>query len=103
MGGHPFFKFQKDSQDPISDPPIAWIPVSTAPDSVTKAMILSACTSTSVRNTNLDRDWNCQNWVGDALTELVKAGCLTTEERKVAIGRMVEIILEAEQEDVSFV
>ncbi|KAJ5467665.1 hypothetical protein N7475_005417 [Penicillium sp. IBT 31633x] len=99
VGGHPFFKFQKDSQDPISDPPIAWIPVSTAPDSVTKAMILSACTSTSVRNTNLDRDWNCQNWVGDALTELVKAGCLTTEERKVAIGKMVEIIVEAEQED----
>ncbi|KAJ5773961.1 hypothetical protein N7457_008857 [Penicillium paradoxum] len=99
VGAHPFFEFQKDSKDPISEPPIAWIPVSTAPDSVTKAMIVGACARTPVRNSNRDRDWNCQNWVGEALTELVNAGCLSHEELKVAIGKMVEVILEAEQED----
>ncbi|KGO44186.1 NAD-dependent epimerase/dehydratase [Penicillium expansum] len=99
VGAHPFFKFQKDPENPMSEPPIAWIPVCTAPDSATKAKIIFACACTSVRNSNSDRDWNCQNWVGDALTELVKIGCLTKEERAEAIGKMVETILEAELED----
>jgi hypothetical protein len=101
VGAHPFFKFQKDSENPMSEPPIAWIPVCTVPDSVTKAQIIFACACTSVRNSNSDRDWNCQNWVGEALTELVKIGCLTKEERAAAIGKMVETILEAELEGVS--
>ncbi|KAJ5188635.1 hypothetical protein N7491_004955 [Penicillium cf. griseofulvum] len=99
VGAHPFFEFQKDSENPISEQPIAWIPVCTAPESVTKAKIILACASTSVRNSNNDRDWNCQNWVGEALTKLVKIGCLTSQERGVAINKMVEIILEAELED----
>ncbi|KAJ5130467.1 uncharacterized protein N7515_006506 [Penicillium bovifimosum] len=99
VGAHPFFKFQKDSQNPSSEPPIASIPVSTAPESVSKFVIHMACASTPVRNRNRDRDWNCQNWVGEALAELVKVGCLTEEERRLAIGEMVEIILEAELED----
>ncbi|KAK4871393.1 hypothetical protein LT330_000630 [Penicillium expansum] len=103
VGAHPLFKFQKDPENPMSEPPIAWIPVCTAPDSATKAKIIFACACTSVRNSNSDRDWNCQNWVGDALTELVKIGCLTKEERAEAIGKMVETILEAELEDVSSV
>lgn len=86
----------------MSEELIAWIPVCTAPDSVTKAKIIFACACTSVRNSNSDRDWNCQNWVGDALTELVKIGCLTKEERAAAISKMVETILEAELEDVSY-
>lgn len=102
VGAHPFFEFSQDSQNPISEPPIAWIPVSTVSDAMTKATIASACASTPVRNGNCDRDWNCQNWVGEALTELVRVGCLTDRERKVAIGKMVEVILEAELEDVSF-
>ncbi|KAL2706063.1 hypothetical protein AAEP93_001313 [Penicillium crustosum] len=102
VGSHPFFKFQKDSENPMSEEPIAWITVCTAPNSVTKAKIISACACTSVRNSNSDRDWNCQNWVGDALTELVKIGCLTNEERAAAISKMVETILEAELEDVRY-
>ncbi|KAJ6138419.1 hypothetical protein N7471_004905 [Penicillium samsonianum] len=89
VGAHPFFKFQKDTENPMSEPPIAWIP-----------KIILACACTSVRNSNSDRDWNCQNWVGEALTELVKIGCLTKEERGAAIGKMVETILDAELEDV---
>lgn len=87
----------------MTEPPIAWIPVCTVPDSVTKAKLIFACACTSVRNGNSDRDWNCQNWVGEALTDLVKIGYLTKEERGAAIGKMVETILEAELEDVSSV
>ncbi|KAF4772614.1 hypothetical protein HAV15_011201 [Penicillium sp. str.  len=47
-----------------------------------------------LRNSNSGRDWNCQNWVGEVLTELVKIGCLTKEERAAAIGKIVETILE---------
>lgn len=101
VGAHPFFKFQKDPQNPISEEPIARIPVCRAPESMTKVMIHLACINTAVRNGNGDRDWNCQNWVGEALSELVEIGCVTVEERSVAIGRMVEVILDAEMEDVS--
>lgn len=37
------------------------------------------------------------------MTDLVKIGCLTKEERGAAIGKMVETILDAELEDVSSV
>ncbi|CAG7965800.1 unnamed protein product [Penicillium nalgiovense] len=86
VGAHPFFKFQKDSENPMSEPPIAWIPVCTVPDSVTKAKLILACALHF-----------------EALTDLVKIGCLTKEERGAAIGKMVETILEAELEDVSSV
>ncbi|KAJ5551007.1 hypothetical protein N7535_001054 [Penicillium sp. DV-2018c] len=99
VGAHPFFKFQQDSKNPVSEAPIAMIPVCIAPESLSKVMIHMVCASTPVRNTNRDRDWNCQNWVGEALAKLVKVGCLSEEERRVAIGKMVEIILEAELED----
>ena len=101
VGAHPFFNFQKDPQNPIPESPVAWIPVCTAPDSITRAMIHFACMSTPVRNGNGDRDWNCQNWVGEALSGLVDIGCVTKQERSAAIGKMVEIILDAELEDVS--
>ncbi|KAJ5843126.1 uncharacterized protein N7525_000867 [Penicillium rubens] len=89
VGAHPFFKFQKDSENPMSEPPIAWIPVCTVPDSVTKAKIIFASIEIGTARTG---------W-GEALTELVKIGCLTKEERRAAIGKMVETILEAELED----
>jgi hypothetical protein len=36
-------------------------------------MIQFACMQTPVRNGNDDRDWNCQNWVGEALSVLTFA------------------------------
>ncbi|CAG7923725.1 unnamed protein product [Penicillium olsonii] len=100
VGAHPFFQFQKDPQNPISESPIARIPVCAIPESVSKATFYLACMGTPVRNGSGDRDWNCQNWVGEALTELVKIGCVTEQDRVMAIGKMVEVILDAEM-DVS--
>ncbi|CAI7661041.1 unnamed protein product [Penicillium bialowiezense] len=99
VGAHPFFAFQKNDQNPISEDPIARIPVCSVPESISRSRIQFACVSTPVRNGNDFRDWNCQNWVGEALGELVKIRCVTREEREGAIGRMVEVILEAEMED----
>lgn len=56
VGAHPFFKVQKDTENPMSEPPIVWIPICTVPDSVTKEKIILACACTSVRNSNSDRD-----------------------------------------------
>jgi hypothetical protein len=57
-----------------------------------------------VRNEPSNRDWNCQNWVGEALSGLVAVGAVTVEQRGLAIGAMTDVILEAEDEefDVSF-
>ncbi|KAJ5352643.1 hypothetical protein N7452_001617 [Penicillium brevicompactum] len=99
VGGHPFFAFQKNEQNPISEEPIAKIPVCSIPESISRSGIHVACVSTPVRNGDEFRDWNCQNWVGEALAELVGIGCVTGVEREVAIGKMVEVILEAELED----
>ena len=103
VGGYPFFAFQKNDQNPISEEPIAKIPVCSIPESISRSRIHVACVSTPVRNGDEFRDWNCQNWVGEALAELVGIGCVTGVEREVAIGKMVEVILEAELEDVSLI
>lgn len=98
-GANPIFTFQRDSKDPSSEPPIAQIPVCTAPESIIRQKICVACLNTPVRNGRDDLDWNCQNWVGDALTELVKIGCVTKEERSAAINEMVGVILDAKDEE----
>ncbi|KAJ5293754.1 hypothetical protein PENANT_c002G09753 [Penicillium antarcticum] len=99
VGAHPFFKFQKDPQNPISEEPIVWIPVCTVPESVTRAMIHAACSRTAVRNEPSNWDWNCQNWVGEALAGLVDVEAVSEEQRGLAIGVMADVILEAEDEE----
>ncbi|KAJ5236658.1 hypothetical protein N7489_006749 [Penicillium chrysogenum] len=96
VGAHPFFKFQKDSENPMSEPPIAWIPCRTlSPRRRLFLLVLARrCTIAIAIEIGTART----GW-GEALTELVKIGCLTKEERRAAIGKMVETILEAELED----
>ncbi|KAJ5965651.1 hypothetical protein N7481_012365 [Penicillium waksmanii] len=48
-----------------------------------------------------EMDWNAQNWVGDALDRLVKAGYLDTEDRDRALDEMVDAVLEAKDEETS--
>ncbi|CAI7610763.1 unnamed protein product [Penicillium pancosmium] len=76
----------------------ALITVSNPSDEITKNMIEKACVQTPVRNDPHHQDWNCHNWVGEALTELVAIGCLTEEQRSQGITRMVDACLEAEEE-----
>lgn len=79
---------------------VGLVAVSSAPNGIQRSMIRNACLRTPVRNDREHRDWNCQNWVGEALTELVETGCLTEGERSVALDRMMDVCLEATDEDL---
>jgi hypothetical protein len=46
-----------------------------------------------------EEDWNSQNWVGDALGRLVLAGYLSGHARDLGIERMIEVIMEAGDEE----
>ncbi|KAJ5396868.1 hypothetical protein N7509_004981 [Penicillium cosmopolitanum] len=48
-----------------------------------------------------EMDWNSQNWVGDALGRLVTAGYLDTKDRDRALDEMVDVVLEAKDEETS--
>ncbi|KAJ5723439.1 hypothetical protein N7488_001474 [Penicillium malachiteum] len=99
-GAHPFFEYTPQPDDPINIglKVEALIPVSNPGDSFTKEMIENSCAQTPVRNDPHNKDWNCQNWVGEALTGLVAIGCVTKEQRSTALGRMLDVCLEAEEE-----
>lgn len=99
-GAHPFFEYSPQFATP-ADTGLkieALIPVSNPPDEITRAMIENACVQTPVRNDPFHQDWNCHNWIGEALTKLVAIGCLSEEQRSQGITRMVDVCLEAEEE-----
>ncbi|KAB8261994.1 hypothetical protein BDV32DRAFT_147989 [Aspergillus pseudonomiae] len=62
---------------------------------VSPETIRRAVSATPVRNGRQDLDWNCQNWVGDALMMLVERGVLTVGTRERAVDAMVDGCLEA--------
>ncbi|KAJ5728532.1 hypothetical protein N7493_004862 [Penicillium malachiteum] len=99
-GAHPFFEYTPQPDDPtnIGLKVEALIPVSNPGDFFTKEMIENSCAQTPVRNDPHNKDWNCQNWVGEALTGLVAIGCVTKEQRSTALGIMLDVCLEAEEE-----
>ncbi|KAE8379124.1 hypothetical protein BDV26DRAFT_291578 [Aspergillus bertholletiae] len=65
---------------------------------VSAETIRRAVSATLVRNGREDLDWNCQNWVGDALTMLVERGVLSAAVRETAVDAMVEGCLEAKDQ-----
>lgn len=99
-GAHPFFEYtpMKNHPKDLNMTIVASILVSNLPDWITKSMIQNACAATPVRNDPRHTDWNCQNWVGEALTRLVAIGCVTETERSGAVSQMVDACLEAEDE-----
>ncbi|KAJ5105872.1 hypothetical protein NUU61_003219 [Penicillium alfredii] len=99
VGAHPFFIFTNEERDPTTTRQLAvLIPVASAPDTIAKRAIQKACAATPVRNDLHHQDWNCQNWVGEALSELVEIGCVTEEQRSAAIAQMMDACLEAKDE-----
>lgn len=46
-------------------------------------------------------DWNSQNWVGDALGRLVTAGYLGAADKDRGLDDMVDVILEAKDEEIA--
>lgn len=75
------------------------IPVAELPDSigVSTALLKSAIMSTPINNS--DREWNCQNWVCDALARLVGRGFIDSSQRERACNAMVDVCLEAKYEE----
>lgn len=55
-----------------------------------------AVLSTPIRNG--DADWNCQNWVGDALGRLVRKGFISGVQKEEGIDAMVDAVLEGADE-----
>lgn len=49
---------------------------------------------------NQERAWNCQTWIGDGLKRLQDAGYLSEQNANTAADQMVEILLEAPDEDI---
>lgn len=74
------------------------VPVSSIPDTVSVSSLRATISGTPV--VNGDGDWNSQNWVGDALGRLVTAGYLESGARDRALDDMVDVILEAKDEEV---
>lgn len=58
-----------------------------------KDSIQSAIKDTPIKNS--DRSWNCQHWVGDALTRLSDRQWITTNERAQAVNAMAGIVVDA--------
>ncbi|KAL4801776.1 Pyruvate/Phosphoenolpyruvate kinase-like domain-containing protein [Aspergillus unguis] len=71
------------------------IPVTEIPTNIGEDSICETVQRTPIRNGRLDLDWNCQNWVGDALARLVDRGWITGEVRGDAIDKMADACLEA--------
>ncbi|KAJ5652187.1 hypothetical protein N7507_009613 [Penicillium longicatenatum] len=63
--------------------------------------VSSTISGTIIRDGDGDTDWNCQNWVGDALGRLVKAGYLDSGARDHGLDAMIDVVMEAEDEEIS--
>ena len=96
-GAHGFFQFEEvDGYIADQSRTLAKrILVANLPDTLSAASLSAIISNTPVRNRREDADWNCQNWVGDALTRLVSYGHLDASQREAAIDKMVDACLEA--------
>ncbi|KAJ5669692.1 hypothetical protein N7462_010762 [Penicillium macrosclerotiorum] len=74
------------------------IRVAELPDTISEATIRGVVSRTPVKNGPQDIDWNCWNWVGDALTRIVNYRYLNVSQRASAIHEMTDVCLEAEDE-----
>ncbi|KAL4877875.1 Pyruvate/Phosphoenolpyruvate kinase-like domain-containing protein [Aspergillus karnatakaensis] len=94
------FRFVKASNvDPSTVGELAKVvPVTEIPTDIGEEAIVQTVERTPIRNGRDDLDWNCQNWVGDALKRLVERGWIEGGTRDEAIEKMVEGCLEAGDE-----
>lgn len=72
------------------------IPVATI-GGKTRAEVQSTIAATPTNNST--HDWDCQKWVGDALTRLSNLGWITGEAESDGISKMVDVLWEAKDEE----
>lgn len=77
------------------------IRVSSIPDSASGDIIRKTVSETPI-NTSESGDWNSQNWAGDALGRLVAAGLLDAKDRDRALDEMVDVVVEAGDEEIEY-
>lgn len=68
------------------------IPVAEIPESIDELSIRGVISRTPVK---LDRDWNCQNWVEDALIRMADNGYIDISQQQSAFYSMFDTCLEA--------
>jgi len=61
-----------------------------------KNAIQSRIMATPIKNS--DKSWNCQHWVGDALTRLSNVGWISPATRKTAVDTMASVVIDAPDE-----
>ena len=74
------------------------LPVAEIQDSISELSIRDVVSKTPINNDPEEADWNCQNWVGDALARMVNNGYFNAFQRASAIDQMTDACLEAEDE-----
>lgn len=74
------------------------IPVAVLQDHIGEPSIRGVVSRPPVKNGRVDADWNCQNWVVDALTRMVSSGYLNASQRASAIVQMTNACLDAKDE-----
>lgn len=99
-GAAGFFQFQAlDNCNPEQGRQLAKkIPVAGLQNNFDEASLRRVISRTPVKNDCMDADWNCQNWVADALSRMVSSGYLNASQRASAIDRMTDVLLEARDE-----
>ncbi|KAH8422593.1 uncharacterized protein LDX57_000346 [Aspergillus melleus] len=100
VGTQGLFQFEEDiDQDPCEGGNLVkTITVGPLTGSISAAALKKAVSATPVKNGRNDLEWNCQNWVGDALAGLVEIGYLSEVQRTGAIDQMLDACLEAKDE-----
>ncbi|KAL1855072.1 hypothetical protein Plec18167_004475 [Paecilomyces lecythidis] len=101
LGTDGMFNFQeRENYDPSTSPLyVKSARVADIPDIISPALIKLIILMTPVKNQLEDMPWNCQNWVGDALSRLVAYNYVTEADRERAIDEMVTACFEAEDEE----
>ncbi|KAA8642316.1 hypothetical protein EYZ11_002902 [Aspergillus tanneri] len=100
VGTQGLFQFEEDiDQDPHEGGKLVHtIAVGELISSINAAALKKVVSATPIKNGRDDLEWNCQNWVGDALAGLVERGYLSEPQRATAIDKMLDACLEAKDE-----
>ncbi|KAJ5769136.1 hypothetical protein N7520_003695 [Penicillium odoratum] len=103
IGSPGFLSFaeRKNWDLPISSTDLARVvPIATLSDNIPISQLRATVSETPIRDRDGDRDWNSQNWVGEALGRLVTAGYLDAGVMDRGLDAMVDAVMEAEDEEI---
>lgn len=70
------------------------IPVAVIPGKENVQLIQEAIKNTAIQNGHTDFEYNCQSWVCEALSQLVRYNFLTKDQRENIVGAMLDNLLD---------